>query len=65
MSLRLFHMFFITLASLLSLGGGVLLVMDAAGNALMLVGGIASLVAGVALLVYGFAFLRKTRELPK
>ena len=65
MSLKAFHVVFITAASALAFGFGVWLLREyrgetgAAGD---LIGGVASLVAGVGLLVYERFFLKKLKN---
>lgn len=67
MSLRFFHILFITLATLLCLWGGAwawrtFAETDATGY---LFGGILGFLAGISLPVYGYFFLRKTKNLIK
>ena len=65
MSLKSFHIVFITLAILLAVGCavGAFSAYRDSGAAAALFGGIASSVVGVALVVYGIWFLRKSRKL--
>ncbi len=66
MSLKAFHVIFITAASALAFGCGVWALHDAfsgGGGAWYIMGGIASLVVGVGLLLYERYFLKKTKNL--
>ncbi len=64
MSLKTFHVFFVTLSTLLAVGFGVWAIEESArvgqGGALVL--GIGSLIAAVLLVVYGVWFLRKLKR---
>lgn len=65
MSLKMFHLVFITAASALAFGCGVWGLRDywsADGRALDLVTGLGSIVAGVALILYERYFLKKTKN---
>ena len=65
MSLKAFHVIFITAASLLAFGFGVWLLRAARGEegpTAEFAGGIASLVVGVALLIYERFFLKKLKN---
>ena len=65
MSLRGFHIVFITMSTLLALGGGAwcLSVNRAAGAPVYLAGAIFCFAAAAALLVYGVWFYRKMKRL--
>lgn len=65
MSLRFFHVFFITLSTLLAAGCAVLEYGNyrAHGGAGHLAFAIGSALCGIALVVYGIWFLKKTRNL--
>jgi len=65
MSLKAFHVLFITASSALSVGCGVWGVknfLGADGSATDLIFGLGSLAVGVALVVYGKYFLRKLKN---
>lgn len=64
MSLKAFHIIFITAASLLAFGFGVwmLRAYDAEGVKSDLIYGVSSLVAGVGLLIYEGFFLKKLKK---
>jgi len=65
MSLKAFHVFFITAASLLAFGFGTWLINEARGNegaTIQFAGGIASIVIGLALLVYERYFIKKLKN---
>jgi hypothetical protein len=64
MSLKAFHIFFITVSTLLALGFGFWAVDDfgRSGSWVHLALGVGSFVAGVALVRYGFWFLRKLKN---
>jgi hypothetical protein len=65
MSLKAFHIIFITVSTLLAFGFGVWSLTNyfsAEGAALDLVLGAASLVAGVGLIIYGRYFLKKLKN---
>ena len=64
MSLKAFHIFFITISVLLTFGFAAWLLREYAwgGDAGMLIAGIASILAGVALIFYGRRFLRKLKH---
>jgi hypothetical protein len=65
MSLRFFHLFFITIASLMSFGCAFIEYSNygAGHSALHLAGMIGAIVAGVGLLIYGAYFFKKSRRL--
>jgi hypothetical protein len=65
MSLRAFHVLFITLSVLLALGCGGVAFRDYAerGGTLQLVFGIGSILVAVGLVIYERYFLKKTRKL--
>lgn len=64
MSLKAFHVIFITAASILAFGFGVWLIREYRGDAGAgyLIGGIASLMVGLGLLVYERFFLKKLKN---
>lgn len=64
MSLKAFHLIFITAASLLAFGFGAWLLRSPAAEATTgnLVGGIASLVVGMGLLIYEGYFIKKLKN---
>jgi len=65
MSLKAFHIFFVTASSALAFGCGVWELKNglaADGRALDVVFGVASLLAGAALIVYGRYFLKKLKH---
>lgn len=63
MSLKAFHIVFVTLSTLLAVGFGVWAIAESArdGRSGTLALGIGSLVAAVLLIVYGIWFLRKLK----
>ncbi len=63
MSLKAFHVVFVTLATLLAIGFGIWAIAESErdGQSGALVVGIGSLIAAVLLIVYGVWFLRKLR----
>ena len=65
MSLKVFHIVFITLSLTLAWGCAALEFQNyqAAGNAWYLAASVCAFLAGIALLVYGIWFLKKTRNL--
>ncbi len=65
MSLKAFHLVFITAASALAFGFGIGLLRDRTayhGGVWDLIGGVASLAAGVGLIAYERYFLKKTKD---
>jgi len=64
MSLKAFHIAFISLSSLLAFGFGLWSFLDssARGNTLYSGLGVFSLVAGAGLILYGIRFLRKLKD---
>ena len=64
MSLRTFHIVFITTSVLLALFFGVwaLITGISGSSGLMVVAGLVSFVAGAALVLYGVSFARKIKE---
>ncbi len=64
MSLKAFHIVFIALAALLSLGFAAWEIDRylATGDLLELVGALLAVLAGIALVIYGVRFLRKLRK---
>jgi hypothetical protein len=65
MSLKAFHVVFITAASILAFGFGTWLILQSrgpGGTTFEFAGGIASFVVGVALLVYERFFLKKLKH---
>ncbi|MBI1802836.1 MAG: hypothetical protein HY033_01135 [Ignavibacteriae bacterium] len=64
MSLKAFHIFFISVSILLALGFAGWMIQEYAhdGKILTLAGALTSVVVGVALAIYGFRFLRKLRH---
>ncbi len=64
MSLKTFHIIFITISSLFTFGFGMWLMRSYSGNgeALSLVGGLVSFLSGVGLIVYGVRFLKKLQH---
>jgi len=64
MSLRFFHLFFITVASLMSFGCALIEYSNYGVEhaALHLAGMIGAVIAGVSLLVYGACFYRKSKK---
>ena len=64
MSLKAFHIFFITLSILLAFAfaGWMIRGYAQSGNMLTLVGAVASVLVGFALALYGIRFLRKLRH---
>ena len=65
MSLKTFHIFFIIVSLLTTLGFGILCFKTYVANSspTYLAMGLASLLAGVALIVYGFWFLGELKKL--
>ena len=66
MSLKAFHLVFITAASAMAFGCGVWALKNywsANGNLLDLLFGLASILAGIGLIVYERYFLKKTKHL--
>lgn len=65
MSLKAFHILFISISILLSIGVGASAIRDyvASGNGGSLAFGIVFFFAGFLLVVYGWGFLRKMREI--
>jgi hypothetical protein len=65
MSLKAFHLFFITLSVLLALGCGVWTAQlyQSGGNPIDLAFAVASFAAAVGLVVYGAWFIRKARKI--
>ncbi len=65
MSLKAFHIVFVTASILLAFGFGVWSLLDYRdhGKAAELVGGIVSLLSGIALIVYAKAILRKLKDI--
>jgi hypothetical protein len=64
MSLKAFHIFFITLSVLLMFGFAVWTFQSytESGGSLMLVGSLLSMLAGVGLIIYGINFLKKLKN---
>ena len=63
MSLKAFHIFFITVSSLAAIGLGVwCFASGAAGTTLYKIMGVSSLIVGVGLIVYGKKFLEKMKR---
>lgn len=64
MSLKAFHLVFITAAILLAFGFGIWLARNffAGGSAMNLISALLSFGAGVGLIVYEFYFLKKTKN---
>ena len=64
MSLKAFHIFFISVSILLAIGFSVWLFRSysGSGDSWMLVASIASLAAGLALILYGIRILKKLRH---
>ena len=64
MSLKTFHIFFISISVLLAFGFGVwsYIAYSNAGNVINLIGAILSVVFGVGLIFYGSWFLRKMKK---
>jgi hypothetical protein len=65
MSLKAFHIVFVTASILLAFGFGVWSLLDYRdhGRAAELIGGIVSLLAGVGLIIYAKAILRKLKNI--
>lgn len=65
MSLKAFHVFFVSVATLACAAFGMwaLTQRSASDDATLLIVGTASLLLAGALLIYGFWFLRKTRDM--
>ena len=64
MSLKTFHIFFISLASLCSFGFGVwLLLLNDPRSNLDVIGAFLSFVVGIGLIIYGILFLRKFKHI--
>ncbi len=65
MSLKAFHIVFVTVSSLLSFGFGAWSVNQylTSGGTASLVYGIISLLAGIALIIYGVIFLKKLKHI--
>lgn len=65
MSLKAFHIVFITVSSALAVGFGIWSLKNyiAGGNGSILWFGIGSLIAGMALIVYGRYFLKKLKKI--
>ena len=66
MSLKHFHLFFITVAMVITAGFGYLALRDflSTRNLLPLILGLLSLVSAIGLTVYFFWFIRKAKTLP-
>lgn len=60
MSLKAFHLAFISLSTLMFFGFGAWTFIETSGN--FIVYGILSFLSGVALIVYGVKFLKKFRD---
>ncbi len=67
MSLKAFHLVFVTLATLACIGSGVWMVGEyrSNGGPWLLVCGVSAMIAGCALVAYGFVFWQKIQRLTK
>lgn len=63
MSLRTFHLFFITLSTLMCVASAILIGVVAQGEPWAVPGIIAAVAASVGLILYGRAFVRRYRNL--
>lgn len=63
MSLKIFHLLFVTVSSILAVGFGLWAVQEfrRTGDSALLIAGIGSLIGAVLLVVYGRWFLRKLK----